>query len=156
MPRISAAAASGLARLLVQYGGRLSLRRRGTEFQQGGAAGRRRGALHAGCGQGRHRGFFNPSNIYSDGRYEYFFAATTGWDGQPYGACLFRSSTPLDPGSWRAYDGHAYSIRYTDPYRQPDPGVKACAQIGPFTSPVGAVVRLRQSGDLARRLRRAT
>ncbi len=98
-------------------------------------------------GQGRHRGFFNPSNIFSDGRYEYFFAATTGWDGQPYGACLFRSATPLDSGTWRAYDGHAFSIRYSDPYRQPDAGVKACAQIGSFTSPVGAVVRLRQSGD---------
>jgi hypothetical protein len=98
-------------------------------------------------GQGRHRGFFNPSNIFSDGHYEYFFAATTGWDGQPYGACLFRSATPLDSGSWRAYDGHGFSIRYTDPYLRPDPGVKACAQIGPFLSPVGAVVRLHRSRD---------
>jgi len=45
-------------------------------------------------GQGRHRGFFNPSNIFSDGTYEYFFAATTGWGGQNDGACLFRSATP--------------------------------------------------------------
>ena len=33
--------------------------------------------------QGRHRGFFNPSNIVSDGRYAYMFASTTGWTGQP-------------------------------------------------------------------------
>ena len=97
-------------------------------------------------GQGRHRGFFNPSNIFSDGRYEYFFAATTGWEGQPFGACLFRSATPLDSASWRAYDGHAFSIRYVDPYRQSADAVKPCAQIAPFTSPVGAVVRALQYG----------
>ena len=96
-------------------------------------------------GQGRHRGFFNPSNIFSDGRYEYFFAATTGWEGQPFGACLFRSASPLNAASWRAYDGHAFSIRYVDPYRQSATAVKPCAQIAPFTYPVGAVVRARRS-----------
>jgi hypothetical protein len=96
-------------------------------------------------GQGRHRGFFNPSNIFSDGRYEYFFAATTGWEGQPFGACLFRSATPLNSATWRAYDGHAFSVRYVDPYRQSGAAVKPCAQIAPFTSPVGAVVRAREN-----------
>jgi hypothetical protein len=96
-------------------------------------------------GQGRHRGFFNPSNIFSDGRYEYFFAATTGWDGQQFGACLFRSATPQNSASWRAYDGHAFNIRYVDPYRQPPAKVKACAPIAPFVDPLGAVVRDRKS-----------
>src|SRR3954453_8906150 len=34
-------------------------------------------------GQGRHRGFFNPSNIVTDGALRYMFAATTGWGRQP-------------------------------------------------------------------------
>ena len=97
-------------------------------------------------GQGRHRGFFNPSNIFSDGRYEYFFAATTGWNGQAYGACLFRSATPENSASWRAFDGHGFSIRYDDPYAAGFVVPKACAPISPFVFPVGAVVRNRTSG----------
>ncbi len=97
-------------------------------------------------GQGRHRGFFNPSNIFSDGTYEYFFAATTGWDGQPFGACLFRSATPENSASWRAFDGRAFSIRYDDPYAARFVAPQACAPISPFVFPVGAVVRDRASG----------
>lgn len=97
-------------------------------------------------GQGRHRGFFNPSNIFSDGTYEYFFAATTGWDGQDAGACLFRSAHPENSGSWRAYDGRDFTIRYSDPYKLGATLVKPCAAIPPFLFPVGAVVRLRNRG----------
>lgn len=96
--------------------------------------------------QGRHRGFFNPSNIFSDGKYEYFFAATTGWVGQAYGACLFRSATPEDSASWRAFDGHGFTIHYDDPYAPGFVAPKACAPISPFVFPVGAVVRDRNSG----------
>jgi hypothetical protein len=96
--------------------------------------------------QGRHRGFFNPSNIFSDGAYEYVFAATTGWDGQPHGACLLRTDRPADPAAWRAYDGHAFTIRYSDPYiSKAAATTKPCAPIGGFVFPVGAVVRERQS-----------
>lgn len=97
-------------------------------------------------GQGRHRGFFNPSNIFSDGTYEYFFAGTTGWDGQPFGACLFRSATPENSASWRAYDGHAFTIRYDDPYAPRFAVPRPCSVISPFAFPVGAVVRARASG----------
>ena len=96
-------------------------------------------------GQGRHRGFFNPSNIFSDGTFEYFFAATTGWDGQDSGACLFRSADPQDSGAWRAYDGRDFTIRYSDPYGTDATAVKPCTPIAPFAYPVGAVVRLRGS-----------
>ena len=97
--------------------------------------------------QGRHRGFFNPSNIVSDGRYFYFMASTTGWtDGdQAGGVCLFRSDRPQDPGSWRAWDGHAYGIRYADPYRV-SPRPAPCAVISPFPAPVGSIVRVEPSG----------
>jgi hypothetical protein len=97
-------------------------------------------------GQGSHRGFFNPSNIFSDGQYEYFFAATTGWDGQPFGACLFRSATPEDSASWRAYDGQDFTVHYDDPYKKPFSPPASCAPLSPFVFPVGAVVRERDTG----------
>jgi hypothetical protein len=97
--------------------------------------------------QTRHRGFFNPSNIIGYRGAWYFFASTTGWPGQDYGACLFRSRTPADPSSWRAYDGRAFDIRYRDPYGPPAPAPRPCAIIAPFRVPVGAVVRYRPTGD---------
>lgn len=95
--------------------------------------------------QGRHRGFFNPSNIFSDGTYTYAFISTTGWAGQDFGNCLFRTRDPADPTSWRAFDGAAFSIRYRDPYKGPS-HPKPCLAIKPFTFPVGAVVRHRATG----------
>ena len=97
-------------------------------------------------GQGRHRGFFNPSNIFAEGAFRYFFAATTGWDGQPYGACLFRTSTIADPASWRAWDGERFTLRFPDPYRSRQRPARACKPVEPFPAPVGAVVRHRPSG----------
>ncbi|GJD49361.1 hypothetical protein OPKNFCMD_2091 [Methylobacterium crusticola] len=102
-------------------------------------------------GQGRHRGFFNPSNIVSDGRYRYFFASTTGWPGQPFGVCLFRSDAPHDPTRWRAWDGTGFRIAFPDPYRD---GTKAgaarsagaCRPVAPFPAPVGSVSRHRATG----------
>lgn len=96
--------------------------------------------------QGRHRGFFNPSNIVRNGAYRYVFAATTGWDGQSSGACLFRSENPFDPGSWRAFDGQSFSIRYSDPYRASGPRPRECKPLAPFPAPVGAIVRHRPTG----------
>ena len=108
-------------------------------------------------GQGRHRGFFNPSNIVQDGGSYYFLSSTTGWpvtSGRPghageaqqdSGACLFRTRTPHAPASWRAYDGKAFSIAYHDPYRA-EARPKPCMTIAPFPAPVGAVVRHRASG----------
>ncbi len=91
--------------------------------------------------QGRHRGFFNPSNIFSDGRYEYFFASTTGWSGQPYGACVFRNANPFDSGGWRAWDGATFSVAYADPYVVKHQAPRPCAPIAPFGLPVGSVTR---------------
>lgn len=96
--------------------------------------------------QGRHRGFFNPSNMFSDGRYVYTFIATTGWAGQDSGACLFRSENPADPDAWRAWDGKGFSIHYKDPYAGKLDLPTSCAPIAPFRFPVGAVVRHRTTG----------
>ena len=96
-------------------------------------------------GQGRHRGFFNPSNIVTEGRFHYMLAHTTGWEGQPNGVCLFRTADPFDPGSWRAFDGAGFTAAFPDPYRT-RPGSPRCRPVGPFPAPVGAVVRHRASG----------
>ncbi len=97
-------------------------------------------------GQGRHRGFFNPSNIVADGRARYALIVTTGWDGQPYGSCLFRTDDPARPGSWRAWDGAGFTIRYDDPYAVRAPAAKPCGTIEPFAYAVGSLVRHRATG----------
>lgn len=100
-------------------------------------------------GQGRHRGFFNPSNIFADGRWRYVFASTTGWDrpgAQEAGVCLFRSDRPADPSRWRAWTGTGFTAAFPDPYRTATPRGDACKPVAPFPTPVGAVVRHRASG----------
>ncbi len=102
--------------------------------------------------QGRHRGFFNPSNIVSDGHRFYFLASTTGWSAEPgrgaeqgAGVCLFRSERPADPRSWRAWDGRGFGVAYADPYRG-SPHPAPCAPVAPFPAPVGSVVRVEPGG----------
>ena len=101
-------------------------------------------------GQGRHRGFFNPSNIVADGDWRYVLASTTGWDrpgsDQDAGVCLFRTRTPADPASWRAWTGTGFTAAFPDPYRGPARRADTCRPVGPFPGPVGAVVRHRASG----------
>lgn len=96
--------------------------------------------------QQRHRGFLNPSNMFAHGKHVYFFAAQTGWNGQPYGVCLFRSADPSQPRSWRAWDGKDFTIQYDDPYRSNLRMPRACKPVAPFPAQVGAVVRHRASG----------
>ncbi len=101
-------------------------------------------------GQGRHRGFFNPSNIFSNGRYHYMFVSTTGWDGasggQEAGVCLFRTDDPADPKGWRAWTGTGFTAAFPDPYRVAIKHSETCKPVPPFPTPVGAVVRHRASG----------
>ncbi|MBK3405739.1 hypothetical protein H0176_02135 [Methylorubrum populi] len=101
-------------------------------------------------GQGRHRGFFNPSNIFGEGRYRYFLASTTGWDrpgsDQAAGVCLFRTERPDEPGSWRAWTGTGFTAAFPDPYRRAFKIAETCKPVAPFPAPVGAVVRHRGSG----------
>nr|USU30694.1 hypothetical protein NG677_15150 [Methylobacterium sp. OTU13CASTA1] len=100
--------------------------------------------------QGRHRGFFNPSNIFGDGRWRYMFASTTGWDlkgsDQAAGVCLFRTDDPADPSRWRAWTGTGFTAAFPDPYTKPAMHPATCKPVAPFPTPVGAVVRHRGSG----------
>jgi hypothetical protein len=100
-------------------------------------------------GQGRHRGFFNPSNMFAYDGYVYAFTSTTGWEGQPAGACLIRNRDPQDSAGWRGWDGRDFTVRWRDPYAASPlraESAKPCAPIEPFLFPVGAVVRHRASG----------
>jgi len=99
-------------------------------------------------GQGRHRGFFSPSNMVGKDGYVYAFISTTGWEGQHYGACLIRNRDPLDSAGWRGFDGQKFTVRWRDPYAQAKAYDQAvCKPLEPFGFPVGAVVRHRSSGN---------
>jgi hypothetical protein len=100
--------------------------------------------------QGRHRGFFNPSNIIRKDGWFYTLIGTTGWEGtagqpdQKAGVCLFRTEN-LARGAWRAF-----ARRFDSEFPGPDAGGKrlseGCAPLSPFPAPVGAIVRHRPSG----------
>lgn len=99
-------------------------------------------------GQGRHRGFFNPSNMFGKDGYVYAFVSTTGWSGQGAGECLIRTRDPMDSASWRGWDGRDFTVRWRDPYRNASKEAQApCAIVEPFGYPVGSVVRHRTSGE---------
>ncbi len=105
-------------------------------------------------GQGRHRGFFNPSNIVRHQGRLHVLIGTTGWSpaeggsDQPGGVCLFRAES-LANGDWHAFDGKTFAARFPDPYRtESGQGRRQprCQLIAPFPMPVGSVTRHRGTG----------
>ncbi|CAN1567040.1 hypothetical protein MCEMSEM23_02984 [Rhabdaerophilaceae bacterium] len=97
-------------------------------------------------GQGRHRGFFNPSNIIKFKDRYFTLIATTGWAGQTSGVCLFRSSQLGDGADWAAFDGTEFKARFPDPYSTRRPASGACKPVGPFPAPVGSITQHAGSG----------
>ena len=77
-------------------------------------------------------GLFNPSNIVhneSDGHY-YAVVRAEGRGLQKPGVCLIRTSRLDDPGSWRAWDGSDFNVRFIDPYRSDaSPDGHVCAPV---------------------------
>jgi hypothetical protein len=96
--------------------------------------------------QGRHRGFFNPSNIIERDGAWYSLIATTGGEGQKSGVCLFRSTRIDDPTSWRAFDGQDFTIRAVDPYREDATQAKPCQPLKFLPTNVDSVTRHEASG----------
>jgi hypothetical protein len=96
--------------------------------------------------QVRHRGFFNPSNMFAGPGGVYVFTSTTGWAGQSPGACLLRNPDPLNSAGWRGWDGHAFSAHWSNPYATDHPVATPCQPVVPFGLPVADVVRHRPSG----------
>jgi hypothetical protein len=75
----------------------------------------------------KREGYFTVSNIASDGTYFYFmsFAETNS---QPTGGnCVFRTRNPMDPTSWRAWDGTNFTI---DARFGVTPREKMCSFVG--------------------------
>jgi hypothetical protein len=66
-------------------------------------------------------GIFAPSNVVrnpADG-YFYAFVFQNRRDEVPRrGACLMRTRNLASPGSWRAWNGRAFAMRFVDPYRE--------------------------------------
>jgi hypothetical protein len=87
--------------------------------------------------QGRHRGFFNPSNIIFHNGFFYMASDTTGGVSQKPGLCLFRTESVEDPTSWRGYDGQGFGSRPLDPYRSDTRDYVPCQPISRGT--VGSI-----------------
>ena len=87
--------------------------------------------------QGKHRGFFNPSNVVSLNNSRYFLAETTGGGAQVRGVCAFRNTDMEDPWVWLAWDGMDFRHRLDHPPKHPS-SIKVCKVLdnlqGPFTS----------------------
>jgi len=87
---------------------------------------------------GRQAGYFSPSNIVSLGDEKYVFIFAEPYAAQKRGACLLRTRTPADPGSWRAWDGAGFSVSLA--------ADGACAPVGGLQSTITSVVRHLPSG----------
>ena len=75
-------------------------------------------------------GFGDSGGILRNHKDNYFY--TTGHNrasvgGQANGTCLMRTDNLTDPGSWRGWNGSAFSARFVDPYTL-EPG----ADVSPF------------------------
>lgn len=98
-------------------------------------------------GQGRHRGFFNPSNIVEKDGAWYALIATTGGEGQKGGTCIYRSTNIADPKAWRAFDGQDFTLPAVDPYREDTSQTKPCQPLKVLPTVVGSVTRHEASGQ---------
>ena len=63
-------------------------------------------------------GYSGPTNILKIGGLYYALINNWPYKAQKYGPCLIRTSDVFDPGSWRAWDGRDFTIRFSDPYRE--------------------------------------
>lgn len=98
--------------------------------------------LKAEAEMGRHRGFFNPTNIVMHNGAAHFLVAQTGWNGQPYGVCLFRQTG----SGWRAWDGQGFNAAFPNPYDAAFSPQGACQPLPPFLLVPGSLTRHRGTG----------
>jgi hypothetical protein len=92
------------------------------------------------------RGFNAPANILKLGTYYYALINDWPYKAQKYGPCLIRTTDVFDPGSWRAWDGRNFTIRFADPYRESiaKPEEYACEPV--LAGGVETLVRHARSG----------
>ena len=67
-------------------------------------------------------GVFGPSNIVRNDADDYYYALLRVQQhrDQPQGTCVMRTTDLADPGSWRAWGGSRFDVRFIDPYLEPD------------------------------------
>lgn len=63
-------------------------------------------------------GYNTPTNIMKIGGFYYALFNDWPYKAQKYGPCVVRTSDVFSPGSWRAWDGKDFTIRFADPYRE--------------------------------------
>jgi hypothetical protein len=73
---------------------------------------------------------------FGEDKYAFVFAEPYG--AQKRGACLLRTRSPADPGSWRAWDGEGFSVSLA--------ANGVCTPVGGLQSTVTSVVRHMPSG----------
>ena len=86
-------------------------------------------------------GWGDPSNILKHPSDGYYYAAI--WNRhqvglQAPGICMMRTNALLDPGSWRAWDGQQYSVRFADAYTM-EPGTDVSHICTVTNLPAGSV-----------------
>jgi len=76
-------------------------------------------------------GMFAPSNIVRRDSHFYALAQVIGRGGSPRGTCVLRTRNLAEPGSWRAWDGSAYRMRFENPYlaRGREPRQSVCRPV---------------------------
>jgi hypothetical protein len=67
-------------------------------------------------------GIFQPSNIVHNADDDHYYALlrVQQHQAQPQGTCVMRTTDLADPGSWRAWGGSGFDVRFIDPYLEPD------------------------------------
>jgi hypothetical protein len=78
-------------------------------------------------------GLFQPSNIVfdrSDGYY-YSLIRAEHHRNQPAAVCVMRTHDPARSDSWRAWNGHDFTVQFVDPYVTPpqDPAAHVCRAV---------------------------
>lgn len=86
--------------------------------------------------QTRRSGYFNPSNIFSAGRFLYVFVFAEAHAAQARGACLLRRR--VEGGAWLAWDGARFGARLSGPDGV-DPG-ETCDPVSGVTSTLSSVL----------------
>jgi hypothetical protein len=77
-------------------------------------------------------GYHEATNIVPYQGYVYAMFDAWAYEAQKFGACPIRTNTPVDPRSWRGWDGSGFSLRFRNPYVTAiaHPEQNVCAPVG--------------------------
>lgn len=94
-------------------------------------------------------GYMNPSNILQAGSYFYVAFGAMPYKAEVGGICMIRTQTPFDSASWRAWDGHDFTVSFIDPYieQRADPAKHVCAPLNGALKGFQAVSLARHEPD---------